>query len=164
MVVCNMSKKKAKKKGKLTAPIVAGFLLIGAVGSIGGDDSSTSSNNTATQKDQTAIVETVPEEKERIESVASEKVEQNKETKEEQTAPSMPADPAPQKPEVSVDPEQALRDKLAQYNYVGSSESDKYHKPKCKWTSKINDGNLVHFDTEDEAESAGYEPCGTCKP
>ena len=159
-----MSKKKAKKKGKLTAPIVAGLLLIGAVGSIGGDDSSTNSSNTTTQKEQTSIIETVPEEKENIESVAGGKSEQEKETKEDKTATTKPADPALQKPEVSVDPEQAFRDKLSQYNYVGSSESDKYHKPKCKWNSKINDGNLVHFDTEDEAKSAGYEPCGTCKP
>ena len=64
----------------------------------------------------------------------------------------------------SVDPEQAFRDSLMQYNYVGSSESDKYHKPTCRWTSEINDTNLIHFDTIEEAKAAGYEACGTCKP
>ncbi len=60
--------------------------------------------------------------------------------------------------------EQAFRDSLLQYNYVGSKESDKYHYPRCQWTSKINDQNLVHFETVEEAENAGYKPCGTCHP
>lgn len=64
----------------------------------------------------------------------------------------------------AVDPEQAFRDSLLQYNYVGSKESDKYHYPRCRWTSKINDQNLVHFETVEEAENAGYKPCGTCHP
>lgn len=64
----------------------------------------------------------------------------------------------------AVDPEQAFREKLAQYKYVGSSESDRYHYPSCRWTSAINDGNLVHFDSEEEAVAAGYSPCGTCNP
>lgn len=67
-------------------------------------------------------------------------------------------------PVPSVDPEQAFRDSLMQYNYVGSSESDKYHKPTCRWTDEINDSNLVHFDTIEEAKAAGYEACGTCRP
>lgn len=69
------------------------------------------------------------------------------------------AEPAP-----TLTPEQAFRESLKQYAYVGSSESDKYHRPICRWTSKINDGNLVHFDSAEEAQAAGYEPCGTCNP
>ncbi len=69
------------------------------------------------------------------------------------------AEPAP-----TLTPEQAFRESLKQYAYVGSSESDKYHQPTCRWTSKINDGNLVHFDSAEEAQAAGYEPCGTCNP
>ena len=68
------------------------------------------------------------------------------------------------KPEPAIDPEAAFREKLMQYNYVCSSESDKYHEPTCRWTSSINDSNLSHFDTEEEAVAAGYIPCGTCKP
>ena len=67
-------------------------------------------------------------------------------------------------PEPEVDSEQTSRDKLLEYNYIGSSQSDKYHKPTCRWTDKINDENLIHFDTEEEAVAAGYQPCGTCKP
>lgn len=74
-------------------------------------------------------------------------------------------EPEPVTPsESSADPEKAFRDSIMQYNYVGSSESDKYHKPTCRWTANIHDGNLVHFDTEEEAKQAGYSPCGTCKP
>ena len=74
--------------------------------------------------------------------------------------------PEPQQaePVPTLTPEQAFRESLKQYAYVGSSESDKYHYPTCRWTSKINDGNLVHFDSVEEAQAAGYEPCGTCKP
>lgn len=72
-------------------------------------------------------------------------------------------EPTPE-PAPSIDPEQAFREKLNQYAYVGSSESDKYHYPSCKWTNKINDGNLVHFESVGEAAAAGYSPCGTCHP
>ena len=65
---------------------------------------------------------------------------------------------------VEVDPEQAFKENLNQYNYVGSSESDKYHNPKCRWVESINETNFIHFETEDEASAAGYIPCGTCKP
>ena len=70
----------------------------------------------------------------------------------------------PETPNAEVDPEAAFREMLNQYNYVGSAESDKYHKPKCRWTKEITDQNLVHFDTEEEAAAANYKPCGTCKP
>lgn len=73
--------------------------------------------------------------------------------------------PEPEQPPAqTIDPEQAFREKLAQYNYVGSIESDKYHYPSCQHTGQINDENLVHFDTVEEAQAAGYSPCGTCHP
>ena len=89
-------------------------------------------------------------------------VEENQTIDEPTTEPAAPEEK--EQTVVEVDPERAFRDKLNQYNYVGSSESDKYHKPKCHWTDAINDTNLVHFDTEGEASAAGYVPCGTCKP
>lgn len=65
---------------------------------------------------------------------------------------------------VEVAPEQAFRESLYQYTYVGSNESDKYHYPRCRAADKINEGNLVHFETIEEAAAAGYSPCGICKP
>lgn len=48
--------------------------------------------------------------------------------------------------------------------YVGSLDSDKYHYPTCRWAEKITYENLIGFDSEQEAISKGYSPCGTCKP
>ena len=48
--------------------------------------------------------------------------------------------------------------------YVASNDSDKYHYPDCRWAEKILPENLISFDTEEEAVSAGFSPCGTCKP
>lgn len=63
-----------------------------------------------------------------------------------------------------ADPEKAFRESLKQYNYVGSSESDKYHFPTCRWTNAIHEYNLVHFDSIEEATAFGYLPCGSCQP
>lgn len=47
----------------------------------------------------------------------------------------------------------------ADYKYVGSAKSDKYHFPNCKWALKISSKNLVTFKTAQEALKAGYIPC-----
>lgn len=82
----------------------------------------------------------------------------------EHLQPDLPSASQNSESEPKISPEQAFRESLKQYKYVGSVESDKYHRPTCRWTDKINDGNLVHFDSEEEASAAGYEPCGTCNP
>jgi hypothetical protein len=51
---------------------------------------------------------------------------------------------------------------LAQY--VGSKNSDKYHKPTCTWAQKIKAENRVNFKNVKEAEKAGYIPCKVCRP
>ncbi len=50
--------------------------------------------------------------------------------------------------------------------YVGSSESERavYHYPSCRWAKNILPENLVGWDTVEDAQAAGYSPCGTCKP
>jgi methylphosphotriester-DNA--protein-cysteine methyltransferase len=52
----------------------------------------------------------------------------------------------------------------ADYKYVGSSKSNKYHYPSCEWAAKINPKNLVTFKSVKEAMDAGYVPCKVCKP
>ena len=47
--------------------------------------------------------------------------------------------------------------------YVGSIDSDKYHIPGCRFAENILPENEVWFDTAEEAQSAGYEPCGVCQ-
>ncbi|MEO0248917.1 MAG: Ada metal-binding domain-containing protein [candidate division WOR-3 bacterium] len=52
----------------------------------------------------------------------------------------------------------------AEFKYVGSKKSDKYHHPSCTWAKKIKPENLKIFKTAKEALDAGYVPCKVCKP
>ncbi len=52
----------------------------------------------------------------------------------------------------------------ADFKYVGSKHSNKYHNPNCKWAKKIAAKNLITFKTVQEAVNAGYVPCKVCKP
>ena len=48
--------------------------------------------------------------------------------------------------------------------YVGSTDSDKYHKPTCRWAKKIKKYNETWFDTTAQAKERGYKACKVCKP
>jgi len=48
--------------------------------------------------------------------------------------------------------------------YVGSSTSNKYHYPGCKWAAQIGPRSLLNFSTTGEARKRGYIPCPTCRP
>jgi micrococcal nuclease len=48
--------------------------------------------------------------------------------------------------------------------YVGSSKSNKYHRPDCVWAQKISPANLVVFKSPEEAQSRGSVPCKVCNP
>ncbi|MFH2012328.1 MAG: Ada metal-binding domain-containing protein [Pseudomonadota bacterium] len=52
----------------------------------------------------------------------------------------------------------------ADYKYVSSAKSKKYHYLNCRWAQKIKPEELVTFKSAKEALSAGYEPCKVCKP
>ena len=142
-----MAKKKKKSNGKPIAIAIAAFA---AVGILMPSDSGPEATEPAS-----SVVETVatPNAVQKPSNQPSKQT-QNKAPEQVEKSESVP----------QLDPEKAFKEKLMQYNYVGSSESDKYHKPTCRWTDKINESNLVHFDTEGEASSAGYDACGTCKP
>lgn len=51
-----------------------------------------------------------------------------------------------------------------EYQFVGSKESSKYHKPGCRWAKEISAENLIIFSSKADAEAKGYTPCGVCKP
>lgn len=53
---------------------------------------------------------------------------------------------------------------ISKGKYVGSTKSNKYHKPTCRYVEKISPENQIWFTTEDEAVAEGYSPCGVCKP
>ena len=46
--------------------------------------------------------------------------------------------------------------------YVGSKNSDKYHKPDCKWAKNIKVSNKITFTSSTNAKNKGYSPCKTC--
>jgi micrococcal nuclease len=48
--------------------------------------------------------------------------------------------------------------------YYGSSHSNIYHLPSCRWAQKITPEHLIIFKSREEAEKAGYRPCKVCKP
>jgi len=48
--------------------------------------------------------------------------------------------------------------------YVGSSKSDKYHYPSCRYGQSILPHNLLWFKDAADARAHGYVPCGVCKP
>ena len=48
--------------------------------------------------------------------------------------------------------------------FVGSINSDKYHRPNCEWAKKIRPDNAVWFSSPEEAKNTGYKPCKACRP
>lgn len=48
--------------------------------------------------------------------------------------------------------------------FVASSNSNKFHKPYCRWAKKIHDSNKISFNSRSEAINQGYEPCKVCQP
>ena len=48
--------------------------------------------------------------------------------------------------------------------YVASSDSNRYHRPECRWAKKITPDNKIRFSSSREAQDRGYVPCGVCKP
>ncbi|MBN1322992.1 MAG: thermonuclease family protein [Methanotrichaceae archaeon] len=48
--------------------------------------------------------------------------------------------------------------------FVGSTQSNKYHYPSCVWAEKILPQNRIWFSSSEDARLAGYVPCGVCKP
>ena len=163
---------KKKKKQSIAKPVGIGLAALVAIGIAAPSDE----EDVPDVPDKSVVETVMPEEQSKspndsefkeVEKNIEIVVEPEKEPQAPVTSKSEQAEKevAPETaPVPEADPEVAFRDKLLQYAYVGSSESDKYHKPTCRWTGNINDGNLVHFDSEDEAAASGYSPCGTCKP
>ncbi len=47
--------------------------------------------------------------------------------------------------------------------YVAGKNSNKYHRPDCRWGKKIKAENLVRLKSKEEVETRGYESCGVCE-
>ncbi len=48
--------------------------------------------------------------------------------------------------------------------YVASKNSNKFHKPNCKWAQRIKPENEVWFDSRKDATDKGYIACKVCRP
>lgn len=48
--------------------------------------------------------------------------------------------------------------------YVGSAQSNKFHKPHCQWAEKIKSENRLCFASREATLAYGYVPCKVCKP
>jgi hypothetical protein len=53
---------------------------------------------------------------------------------------------------------------IPQYPYISSKSSMVFHKPDCRWAQNIAAGNLVGYNSRDEAVQAGKRPCKSCTP
>lgn len=51
-----------------------------------------------------------------------------------------------------------------QITYVASKNSNKFHRPSCRWAKKIAAKNLCGFQSREEALKKGYIPCKVCRP
>ena len=54
----------------------------------------------------------------------------------------------------------------AAYNgyYVGSINSNVYHKSTCRYVKKIKSHNRIYFKTKASAKKHHYRPCKVCRP
>ena len=49
-------------------------------------------------------------------------------------------------------------------DYIGNSNTHKFHQSFCSWADNIKSGNQVSFSSRQEAIDSGYSPCGHCNP
>ncbi len=53
---------------------------------------------------------------------------------------------------------------LSEKIFVGSTESNKYHYPSCRWAEKIKPEHEIWFSSSQDAQNHGYVACKVCKP
>lgn len=173
-----MAKKKITK-GKAIAIGVAAVAVIGiALPSSEEPEVMDNNNSPVVQEENVSASPTIIDGEEEVsESVEDEEVltddaepktEDEIEIKEETTKPEETPVSTPE-PVTSTSNETSNTDQMyttsvSQGKYVGSSDSDKYHKPTCRWAKEILSENIIYFASEEEAVASNYSPCGTCKP
>lgn len=128
-------------------------------------DTTVSSGGAPTETPTSAVTpETPKQEQPKADPTPEEPVEEEPETTPQpQPEPEKePETPAVTQPETSAPSTPSASQ--SQAVYIGSVESDKYHKSTCRWAKKILEENRIYFSSKAEAAGAGYSPCGTCKP
>lgn len=59
---------------------------------------------------------------------------------------------------------QAGSEEQAEEYYIGNSNTKKFHRPSCRYTSDIKPENIVNIEQRTDAMDQGFEPCKVCKP
>ena len=61
--------------------------------------------------------------------------------------------------------EEVATEKDKEYNYIGNSNTMKFHRPNCISIDQMSGSNKVYLNgSRDDAVSRGYKPCKRCKP
>ena len=59
----------------------------------------------------------------------------------------------------------STRDDYSVYgDYIGNSNTHKFHQSFCSWADNIKSGNRVSFSSRQDALDCGYSPCSYCNP
>lgn len=61
-------------------------------------------------------------------------------------------------------PKQPQTTAAADAAYIGNRNSMKYHRAGCRYAAQVKAENRICFDSAEQALTAGYTPCGACKP
>jgi competence protein ComEC len=61
-----------------------------------------------------------------------------------------------------TNPTETTKPAAGETYYIGNINSHKFHRPSCSGLPA--EKNRIIFDTRESAETAGYDPCGICKP
>lgn len=61
-------------------------------------------------------------------------------------------------------PKQPQTTAAADAAYIGNRNSMKYHRAGCRYAAQVKAENRIGFDSAEQALTAGYTPCGACKP
>jgi hypothetical protein len=123
----------------------------GEVGSAGSTkEASTSSSSRSTERDREVVAPSGDLESEEEDQRSGSSSGDDLEAEEEVTT----------EEEVETDYE----DEAVGGYYVGSTTSNKYHRPDCSYAKKIKEENRVYFSDAWEAREAGYLPCKVCNP
>jgi hypothetical protein len=72
--------------------------------------------------------------------------------------------PIPDQPATSETQSSVVPSNSGAGEFVGSTESNKYHYPSCRWAEKILPENEIWFSSSEDARAQGYVACKVCKP
>ena len=80
-------------------------------------------------------------------------------------APSLEAGTTPRAiPEEEPRTEPASGEEAKTGRYVGSKQSNVFHRPDCKHAKRIRPWNLVYYESAEDAKRQGKRPCRICRP